>query len=247
MANIYSIQRPVEYYQVDLTRKLSLSMILNLAILCSRKQGEYLKVGYQETDKWGLGWVILQYDVKILRRPVLGEELTIETKAGEWSSYFAQRGFYFKDAAGKVIIDIDSLWALIDLEKRHMVKLPLELVKPYGGNEQKRLPKMVRIPKIKDEPIDFDKPYQVRFLDIDGNRHVNNSKYLEWMVDVLPLDFLKEHEATGFSIRYENEVHYGHHVDSQVVMGDNETRHRVLNGDQTAAEAVIHWAPADKK
>ncbi|MDD9138088.1 acyl-ACP thioesterase [Fructobacillus sp. CRL 2054] len=247
MADIYSINRPVEYYQVDLTRKLSLSMILNLAILCSRKQGEYLQVGYQETDRRGLGWVILQYDVNIIRRPKLGEELTIETKAGAWSTYFAMRGFLFKDAKGEVIIDIDSLWTLIDLESRHIQKLPLDLVQPYGGEESKRLPKMVKIPKIKDEPVDFDKPYQVRFLDIDGNRHVNNSKYLEWMLDVLPLEFLKEHEPSRFSIRYENEVHYGHQVDSQVVMGDNETKHRVKDGEQTAAEAIIHWTPVKAK
>ncbi|MBS9336939.1 acyl-[acyl-carrier-protein] thioesterase [Fructobacillus parabroussonetiae] len=247
MADIYSIERPVEYYQVDLTRKLSLAMMLNLAILCSRMQGEHLKVGYRETDRRGLGWVILQYDVKILRRPKLGEQITIETKAGEWGSYFAKRGFYFKDAAGEVIVDMDSLWALIDLDSRRMIKLPLDLVQPYGGEEKKRLEKMVRIPKIKDEPVEMDKPYQVRFLDIDGNRHVNNSKYLEWMVDVLPLDFLKGHEPTGFSIRYENEVHYGHQVDSQVIMGDNETKHRVLNGDKTAAEAIIHWADAQDK
>ena len=67
------------------------------------------------------------------------------------------------------------------------------------------------------------------------------------MVDVLPLDFLKEQEPTGFSIRYENEVHYGHQVDSQVVMGDNETKHRVQNGDKTAAEAIIHWASEEEK
>ncbi|MBS9335207.1 thioesterase [Fructobacillus sp. M1-13] len=247
MADIYSITQPIEYYQVDLTRKLSLAMMLNLAILCSRKQGEHLQVGYAETDKRGLGWVILQYDVVIKRRPELGETITIETKAGEWGAYFAKRGFLFKDESGEVIIDMDSLWALIDLEDRRMVKLPLDLVEPYGGEQKKRLDKMVRIPKIKDETPDFDRPYQVRFLDIDGNRHVNNSKYLEWMVDVLPLDFLKEHEATAFSIRYENEVHYGHQVDSQVVMGDNKTKHRVKNGDQTAAEAIITWAASDEQ
>ncbi|MCO0832069.1 thioesterase [Fructobacillus sp. W13] len=242
MADVFSITQPVEYYQVDLSRKLSLSMMLNLAILCSRKQGEHLKVGYQETDRRGLGWVILQYDVKIKRRPKLGETITIETKAGEWGSYFAQRGFYFKDESGEVIIDMDSLWALINLESRRMIKLPLDLVQPYGGEERKRLEKMVRIPKIKDEEPDFDRNYQVRFLDIDGNKHVNNSKYLEWMLDVLPLDFLKENEPNGFSIRYENEVHYGHQVESQAKVLDNETKHRILNGAQTSAEALISWA-----
>ncbi|CAK1221783.1 acyl-[acyl-carrier-protein] thioesterase [Fructobacillus cardui] len=241
MADIFSITRPIEYYQVDLTRKLSLPMVLNLAILCSRLQGEHLNVGYTETDKRGLGWVILQYDLKIIRRPKLGEKITIETKAGEWSSFFAMRGFYFKDANGEVIIDIDSLWALIDLETRRMQRLPEDLVVPYGGQEVRRLDKMVKVDKIRDEDVQVRRPYQVRFLDIDGNRHVNNSKYLEWMLDVLPFDFLKDHEATNLTIRYENEVHYGHQVESQAILTDNKSRHRVVKEDGISAEAVITW------
>ncbi|GAO99201.1 acyl-[acyl-carrier-protein] thioesterase [Fructobacillus ficulneus] len=241
MADIFSINRPVEYYQVDLTRKLSLPMVLNLAILCSRLQGEHLKIGYRETDRRGLGWVILQYDLKINRRPSLGETITIETKAGEWSSFFAMRGFLIKDEAGEVIIDIDSLWALIDLETRRMQKLPEDLVVPYGGDEVRRLSKMVKIDKIKDDEVEMTRPYQVRFLDIDGNRHVNNSKYLEWMLDVLPLDFVKDHEATAVTIRYENEVHYGHRVESQAILADNVSRHRVQKEDGIAAEAMITW------
>lgn len=151
------------------------------------------------------------------------------------------RGFYFKDANGEVIIDIDSLWALIDLESRRMQKLPADLVIPYGGDEVRRLDKMVKVEKIKDDDVQMSRPYQVRFLDIDGNRHVNNSKYLEWMLDVLPLDYLRDHEASELTIRYENEVHYGHRVESQVILADNKSRHRVVKEDGTAAEAVITW------
>ncbi|MDF7637201.1 thioesterase [Leuconostocaceae bacterium ESL0958] len=244
MVQSFEIEQVVQYYQVDQSRKLSLPMAFNLAILCSRRQGEALGVGQAATEPLGVGWVILQYDVTVHRRPNIEEKIRIQTFSEEWAAYFASRTFRFLDEAGEVLIEMQSLWAMIDLDKRRMMRLLEDLVLPYGGQWVKRLKKLKTVDKIKTTPLDFEKHYQVRYFDIDGNRHVNNSKYVEWMLDVLPAEFLKQHEIQTLTIRYENEVGYGHQVASQAVLQDNETKHRIENEQQTAAEASIHWVKA---
>lgn len=91
----YEIERRVEYYEADTTQKLSLPMILNLAVLASKNQSDELGVGQDYHLAMGLGWVILQYEVKIKRRPKVGELMRIQTYAAEYNPFLYDDLLYF--------------------------------------------------------------------------------------------------------------------------------------------------------
>ena len=44
------------------------------------------------------------------------------------------------------------------------------------------------------------------FFDIDLNRHVTSTRYIDWMVDTLPLDFLLGNYPAKLSINYLKET-----------------------------------------
>ena len=81
MAEIYSMQHQVLYYEADVTGKLSLPMIFNLAVLSSTQQSVDLEVGPDFVHAPGFGWIILQHMVEINRRPKIGENLALQTLA----------------------------------------------------------------------------------------------------------------------------------------------------------------------
>ncbi|TVV26060.1 acyl-ACP thioesterase [Weissella cibaria] len=246
MAEIYSMQHQVLYYEADVTGKLSLPMIFNLAVLSSTQQSVDLEVGPDFFHAQGIGWIILQHMVEINRRPKIGENLTLQTLAKEFNPFFAKRMYRILDEAGNVLVEIDALYAMIDMERRRMARIPQEMVDAYEPERVKKIPRQPEPQHmIADIPVDVTQEYVVRYLDIDSNQHVNNSKYFDWIQDVLDHDFVKTHEPKRLNIKYEHEVLLGDTIKSEAQTLEDATIHRIWSGDTLSAEAAIEWTDAE--
>ncbi|MDD3907653.1 MAG: thioesterase, partial [Bacteroidales bacterium] len=55
--------------------------------------------------------------------------------------------------------------------------------------------------------------HRVKYSDIDFNRHANSMKYLEWMVDLFPLEAFSHQRIKRVDINYINEVLFGEIVE----------------------------------
>jgi medium-chain acyl-[acyl-carrier-protein] hydrolase len=249
MAEVFSMQHEVLYYEADFTGKLSLPMIFNLAVLSSTEQSIALNIGPDYVHAHGLGWIILQHVVDIKRRPRIGENLTLTTLAKEFNPFFAKRIYTIADESGIEIVNIDALYALIDMDKRKLARIPDDIVNAYEPERVKKIPRQPEpILFAKDEQGALQQDYRVRYLDIDSNQHVNNSKYFDWLQDVLDSDFVKTHEPTHLNIKYEHEVRLGDTVASEAKLIDDETLsvHRIWSGETLSAEAHINWTAVEK-
>ena len=247
MAEIFSMQHKVLYYEADVTDKLSLPMIFNLAVLSSTQESIALGIGPDYTHAKGLGWIILQHVVTINRRPRTDETVTLQTVAKEFNPFFAKRMYRILDADGNILVDIDALYALIDMDKRKMARIPEEMVDAYQPERVKKIPRQPEPVLVDDsKAIDREQPYAVRYLDIDSNQHVNNSKYFDWMQDVLDTEFVKTHEPIQLNIKYEQEVRLGDTIKSEVQFDGDTTVHRIWSGETLSAEASIQWTPVTK-
>ncbi|GAK29992.1 acyl-ACP thioesterase [Weissella oryzae SG25] len=245
MAEMYSMNHEVVYYEADVTGKLSLPMIFNLVVLSSTKQSIDLGVGPEFTHAEGLGWIILQEDMKINRRPKDGEQVILQTMAKEFNPFFAKRLYRILDQAGNILVDVDAFYTMVDMEKRKVARIPQSMVDAYQAEQVKRIPRLADPAKITpDMEIDRVQEYAVRFSDIDSNRHVNNSKYPDWMQDVLGADFISQHEPVAIKIKYEQEIRLGEFVRSEVKIIGNTTLHRIWANDAISAETEITWQPA---
>ncbi|CUW07608.1 acyl-[acyl-carrier-protein] thioesterase [Leuconostoc gasicomitatum] len=237
----FEIKRHVEYYEADTTGKLTLPMILNWAVLASKKQSDALGVGQKIYLGRGLGWIILQYEVHITRRPKINEEITIKTYAAKYNPFFVSRPFVFFDTNGNEIIRVDSIWAMIDIENRRMARLPQDIIDKYQAERVKQIPRIAKPAQFGTDDVFEENDYHVRYLDIDANKHVNNSKYFEWMQDVITPEFLATHEVTDINLKFENEVRLGHTIQSQVILQEHTSKHRIMLGDVVSAEAEFQW------
>jgi acyl-ACP thioesterase len=47
---------------------------------------------------------------------------------------------------------------------------------------------------------------QVCFTDLDRNGHMNNTKYLDWIADLLPSSFHRDHSPREFTVCYLSEA-----------------------------------------
>lgn len=242
---IYEKEHQIKYYECDTTQKMTLSMLLNIMLHVSGEQSYILGVGDEVLAEKGLAWIILQYEVKVERMPAFYESIKITTQATSYNKLFCYRTFKVYDTQGNLCVTVNSTFALMNVQERKMARVPAEIVAPYESDFSKKIIRTPKPVKVDEEKM-ISKEYHVRYLDIDSNRHVNNSKYIEWAIDTLDLEFLTTHEIETMTIKFEKEVHYGQLIHSEMSLTktqDNEviTAHRIGTEDITNCEASIVW------
>ncbi|WP_027108283.1 acyl-[acyl-carrier-protein] thioesterase [Lacticigenium naphthae] len=235
----------IHYYECDQQQNLTLPMLVNLLLHVSGEHSEELGLSDDVLAGRDLSWVIIQYEMHIKRLPQFKETIKIETIARQYNKLFSYRDFFVKDEQGNTIIEVCVTFGLISLSKRKLVRLPENIMEPYGAEFSKSL---VRTPR--PQKVDIDKAqkrsYHVRYFDIDRNKHVNNSKYLEWTLDALDADFLNQHQLTYATMKFEKEVLYDEKVESLASMEKIDeqfyvTNHHIKSGEQINFTASYNW------
>jgi len=99
-----------------------------------------------------------------------------------------------------------SLWVLMDIHSRQMVlpgKSGIDLEGIVRGNE---LPVPGSL-----HPLDVEAAAtrQVWYSELDRNGHMNNTRYLDWAMDLLPADFHREHPLRRATLCYLCEIREG--------------------------------------
>ncbi|MFC6201333.1 acyl-[acyl-carrier-protein] thioesterase [Lactiplantibacillus nangangensis] len=246
-AKVFTEEHRLTYYECDRTGRATLSTLINIAILGSQDQSDDLGLTTDFVQQHGVGWVVTQYSINVTRMPHLDEVVTIAVRGSAYNPYFAFREFWIRDGAGNELAYITSIWVTMSQTTRRIVKIDPVLVAPYASEATKRIPRLPRPISFETTPTTISKPYQVRFFDIDPNRHVNNAHYFDWLLDTLPAEFLLTHDLKHVDVRYENEVKYGHTVIAEVnILPTDEsqlvtTSHRIRLGDEKCCEVTIQW------
>ncbi len=150
-----------------------------------------------------LFWVILRNRVQITRLPQIGETITVKTWPMPTTRAAFPRAFTAYDEDGQELYRCTSLWALVDAQSRTMVlpgKSGVALEGVLLGNE---LPAPESIPPQQRENAAL---FRVGYSLLDSNYHMNNTRYFDWIDDLLPSAFHREHPVQSFSICYLFEV-----------------------------------------
>ncbi len=227
--------------------RVNLSDLMNVLIQASGEQGR--EIATLSVSKLWLKWVIIQYDIQINRMPDTGEDLRIRTYIKEHNRIFAYREFEVYDADDNLIVYVLTVFALID-EERKLARIPKKIVGGYGSTETKRVRRMPK-PELPDLSKDLlRKDYNVRYFDIDGNFHANNSMYFIWMLDALGDEFLATHDVVKGNIIYEKEIYVHEQVESYVdfTLDAEErivSRHQIQVDGISKTIANFHWETND--
>lgn len=240
---IYQEKHYIAENETDLTGKASLGKMVELMLLASSKQSDMLGVSEKKLNDMGYGWVITQHLLEITRLPIVNEEVTVETQATAYNRYFTYRDFYIKDKDGEILLKMHTSFVMLDLKARKITRIIDEMIAPFAPKASKKIERLP-IPEKLTTPTQ-EKNYQVRYFDIDSNRHVNNVHYFEWMLDVLGKDFLVKHDPVKVNIKYEHELYYDEVCTSRVELVEQEnltTVHEILRPDGTlSCHADIEW------
>lgn len=198
----------VHYYDVNYKLETSITTIINFFCDIGTKQSEELGVGINEMLSKGLTWVFYKYNIKIHKMPKYGENLKVTTTATGFKKFYASRRYEIFNEDGEKLVDGEGIFLLIDINKRRAVRIPVEQYEIYGVEEDSNFNIDVsRIEKLTEEM--HNKHFYTRYSDIDSNRHVNNSRYVEWAIETIPLDMALNAELKELVVVFQKECTYG--------------------------------------
>jgi hypothetical protein len=223
----------------DMNGNIKLPSLILLSLQVSGSQSAQLGVSDKEIlEKYNLVWIITEYDIDVIRLPRFAEEIIVETEALSYNRLFCYRRFTIYDESGQAIIQMLASFALMDRDSRKVHSVNPEMVAPYQSEFSK---KIIRGPKYTDLDNPTSKDYHVRFYDLDMNGHVNNSKYLDWIFEVMGADFLMDHIPQKINLKYVKEVRPGGMITSSYELNGLQSCHQVTSQGVVNAQALIQW------
>ena len=195
---------------VDRYGRLTPSKILFLAQEIAGLHCNLLSVDYDTLARQRMFWAVTRHRVQVTRLPLRGETIRVETWPMPTTRVAYPRSVVAYDANGNECFRSISLWVLMDLDSSNMIlpgKSGISVIGTLRGNE---LPSpMGLVPK----DLINHRTRTVCFTDLDRNGHMNNTRYLDWIDDLLPSAFHENHCIKEFTVCYLNEAREGHTLD----------------------------------
>ena len=244
MGLTYQMKMKIPFDMADMNGHIKLPDVILLSLQVSGMQSIELGVSDKTIlEDYNLVWIITDYDIEVVRLPRFAEEITIETEALSYNRLFCYRRFTIYDETGQELIHMMATFVLMDRDSRKVHAVEPEIVAPYQSDFDKKL---IRGPKYEslEEPVSKD--YHVRFYDLDMNGHVNNSKYLDWIFEVMGADFLTQYIPKKINLKYVKEVRPGGVITSAVERTGLKSKHEITSDDATNAQAIITWQEMKK-
>ncbi len=219
--------------------------VTNIALL------EYLEdVAAYHSDSVGYGinsqketkvsWILLNWKLKVIKRPKYGQILTIRTWSRKIVKCCAYRDFEIYDENHNLCVIATSKWLLISSLTGKIAKVEETMANRYESETEKSVFQEAITEKLK-EPKNYKNSiiYNVKRKDIDIIGHMHNLYYLDLAYEVLPEEVYKQRPFNEVEIMYKREIKLGDTVigkysyenDKHIVViqsQDEKTLHAIL-------------------
>lgn len=199
--NVWREDYGVRSYEVDCHNRLSILSIFNFMQEAASKHAAALGVSIHQLLSENCTWLLSRLKIAIAAYPGWNDQIRVNTWPSGTQQLFALRDFKISGADNQTVAAAVSAWLVIDLQKRRPVRIApfVERLKPIEGRHilDERLDKLPAL----SHPV-HEKHFAVRYSDLDINRHVNNVKIVEWIVESMPPRALKALAASELEINF---------------------------------------------
>lgn len=188
-----------------------------------------------------MGWILNRFTLDIKRYPKAGEMVHIETWPSGADRLFAYRDFELFDDNKELVLTARTAWLILDIARRRPIPTPPDVVE-IGAQSQRsaRIEVDGKLPRPDGNPVSSLR-FPVRRADLDINQHVNNVRYMEWVLETL-YEGSEAPKPSYFDIQFKAEGLYGDVAVSQrFTHGNGETVHRIVreSDDKELAVAFV--------
>ena len=250
MLPIYECSLRVDAHDADSTGRLKVSSIFNHIQNTAAIHAEKLGAGIVEVLGQGLFWVLSWAKLEFASLPRFGEEFSARTWPKCRHKLFFIRDFLFSGSDGEVFCRATSAWLLVDVKTKKAVsaqRLRAEIPQLEGEHALSCLPERFEVEH--EGRSVFTR--QVRYSDLDVNRHVNNARFTELLMDCYPAKHHRDHRMSAVTVAFVAEAKEGDELDLRLVDrsangGGDYIEIRNTRSRKPVVQALLAWSPAPR-
>ena len=209
MEPIYRQSFTVTDNNVDRFGRLKTSQILYFVQEVAGRHFDLIAMDYDTLADKGMLWAIIRQKVQLTRLPLRGETITLETWPMPATRVAYPRSVIAYDEEGKEVFRSISIWVLMDVNTRAMIlpgKSGIMVPGTIRGSE------LAAPGSLSPKVLNNHRARTVCFTDLDRNGHMNNTRYMDWLDDLLGSEFHREHTVKEFTVCYMNEALEGDEI-----------------------------------
>jgi acyl-ACP thioesterase len=239
---VWSDEYVVSWFEADMNNSASLVSLCNYLQESAWRHANHLGFGYRTDTKIDQLWVIVRMLVRIDQYPSWQEPVTVRTWPRGVEGLFAIRDYEVLGASGGRIGAASSQWLVLDAETRRPEQAKFD---PEILNILHRQPAMDEQPEkvVIRDPLPFVYSLKASYADLDMYRHVNNTRYVEWIVNAFSAEEHAHRCIRSFLIEFLNETLFGDEVDIFAGSSGDTTLLRGVRreDDRTLFKARLIW------
>lgn len=195
----------VKSYDVDYKNRLRINQLFNYMQEAAGNHAEHLGWGYRDIVKNNIIWVLSRVRVRMNDYPAWGSTIKVETWPKDAYRLYATRDFIFRDEDGRQTGAATTLWLLLDINTMRPQRVEnvqsvfLENRDRHGLNETlEKLSRSGTLIKTFERLVNYN--------DIDVNNHVNNARYVDWLLECFSAETLSDRHISTLQINYLSEA-----------------------------------------
>jgi len=250
MENYFDKEFELRYFEMDKTGKASSITMMTLLQETAAEHCYFAGHSLFSLMSENLGWVLLSGIMEMDRYPEYKEKIIIRTWLSQYKSIRGIRENIIYDENYNIIGRAKGLWLFFDIEKRRPTKIPNYFKKKWLSCEETSIEHDISS-KIKAiSSAKYIQKFKVNIYDTDTNEHVNNIRYLQWLVESIPEEITDNYYLHSIDGRFTAEAEYGDMIVSLTSKGDDENSFihaiHVEGKDEICATAKTIWKPIEK-
>ncbi|GHU60521.1 acyl-ACP thioesterase [Clostridia bacterium] len=242
MTQIYSEDLTVSYYDLDVSGRVKPSALLRIANVVSDNHCKVLNVGYSQLRAFNYAFIITRLSMFIHVMPEYDQSIKVRTwSVGIDGPAFVRNGEIL-DESLRVMASWSGTWGLADIARHKFARpsmLPTEVqhAGELGGKIRAR-----RLSHPDEKLREPPREHAVSYRDVDYNGHVNNTAYLDIIMDALPFSVSSSLQMEELHINYVNEARVGDVLDIKWGVWDDEILFKGLVKDSVCFQAAVKKA-----
>ena len=229
--SVFSREWEINFTQCLSNGYLKYPELCNILQLTAATHSEVGGISFTDMQEFDQAWVLSRMRVEINELPKWRDIITVNTWIISLENSRSIRAFEVL-SNGKKIIGSETFWVVFNTEKRR----PEGLALPYNHFElfpDKNATKE-RFSKIElqeDKEMLFTKI--VSLSDLDIVNHVNNTKYLEWCLDLADAEVILNQQIKSFEMNFIKELSLKEKVIIHETILDKSTIFNITKEDKS--------------
>ncbi|OYU94960.1 MAG: acyl-ACP thioesterase [Bacteroidetes bacterium B1(2017)] len=245
LENYYDSEFELRFFEMDKWGEASATTILTLLEETAANHCLSIDHSLYYLIEKQVGWVLRAGAMEMYRYPRYKEKITIRTWLSSYSAIRGIRENIIYDEQQNIIGRAKGLWVFFDVAKRRPTQIFDAIMQRWMFCSKVCLDTDINT---KIEPLHaatYCREFEVKRYDIDMNQHVNNIRYLQWVIESLPNDIFEHYSLESIDGRFVAEAHFG---DTLISFTEENGRPdafihtvKVKGTDKVCATATTTW------